>query len=615
MFDVGSAVGYLLLDTSNFKNGFTSALKDLNTFRSETATASDKMAALGSAMTSAGKTLTKSVTLPLVGIGTAATNTAAKFEKGMSQVQATLGIAKDAMSELNGESVNVMDALSDLAKQLGAETKFSASEAADAINNMAMAGYSVQEIYESLPQVLALASAGSLDLDYATQLVANGLNVMGMEASDAQELADKLAVTASNAYGSVSDFGEGLLVAGAQAKLANVSLTDTATALGILGDAGISASEGGTYLRNTLKNLYTPTSEAATQLEALGIKTQEDDGTIRDFQTVLQELGVALDGLTEGERITAMSKIFDTRTISAANALIEQSGERWDELSGKIDGASGAAQQMADTQLDNLNGQLTILKSALEGAGIAFGELLLPLIKDVTSFIQKLVDKINGLNDNQKAAVVRIAEVVAVAGPLLTLLGKMFTTLSKLPAIITTVKTVFGALNAVLSANPVGLVITAIGLLVTAFITLWNKCEGFRNFWINLWEGIKNAFNSAFGWISSGIEKLSNLIDRFKSKSSSIQGSYASGLDYVPSDMTVRVHEGEAILTKEQNANGGGSSAGVFNLLSSALPQIISGLDKDIVLDDGTLVGRTSPKTDVALENVSNLRGRGLSLA
>ena len=212
-FDVGSAIGYLLLDTSGFMSGLESAGKKLKGF---SGTASEKLKSAGAAISKTGGTLTKTVTLPLLGVGGAAVKTASNFESSMSQVQATLGATSDSVSELDGATVNTMDSLSDLAKELGASTKFSATEAAAAINNMAMAGYSVQEIYDSLPQVLSLASAGALDLDYATQLVANGLNVMGMGTENATELADKLAVTSTKAYGSVSDFGEGLLKAGGQ---------------------------------------------------------------------------------------------------------------------------------------------------------------------------------------------------------------------------------------------------------------------------------------------------------------------------------------------------------------------------------------------------------------
>lgn len=495
-FNLGSAVGYLLLDTSNFEAGFVKARNQFDIFNNKSLSFSKKMQVLGSGISAIGGNLTKNITLPLAGLAMVTINTAGKFESNMSQVQATLGISKDAMSELDGETVNTMQSLEDLARQLGADTKYSASEAAEAINNMAMAGYDVQEIYDTLPQVLSLASAGCLDLDYATQLVANGLNVMGKDTSYAQELADKLAVTASNAYGSVSDFGEGLLVAGGQASLANLSFTDTFTALGILGDNGISASEGGTMLRNTLKNLYTPTSDAAKALEELGVETANSDGTLRSFQDVLKDLSSSLDGLTEEDRITAMSRIFDTRTISGANALLKDCGDRWDELAEKIDNADGAAEQMAETQLDNLPGQLTILKSALEEAAIAFGQVLLPVIKDVIKFIQKIVDWINSLTDTQKDAIVKIAELAAIFGPVLLVVGKVVGIIGKLIGVFTGV------------ISPIGLIIGVIALLVAAFIYLWNTSEDFRNFWINLWNVIVDAFNAAVDWIKQAIQDV-----------------------------------------------------------------------------------------------------------
>lgn len=506
--NVGEAIGYLDLDTSGFTKGFKSALQELQAFKNSASSMGDKVIALGSAMTKAGSTMTKSITLPLVGLGTAAVTTTAGFESAMSQVQATMGITADATSKLGGQTVNTMEALEDLAKEMGASTKFSATEAAAAINNMAMAGYDVEQIYQALPQVLSLASAGALDLDYATQLVANGLNVMGLETSDAAEMADKLAVTASKAYGSVSDFGEGILIAGGQAKLANVSLTDTLTALGILGDNGISASEGGTALRNTIKNLYTPTTDAAKALEELGVTTANSDGTLRDFQEVLKDLGGSLDGLTEEQRVQYMSRIFDTETISAANALLGNCSDRWDELSAAIDGANGAAEKMADTQLDNLSGQLTILKSSLEGAAIAFGELLLPLIKKITSAVQRFVDWINNLSDRQKEIIVTIAEVSAVVGPVLIIVGKMIKQVVSVMKVVKVLKTAIVALNAAMSANPIGLIITAIGLLVTAFIYLWNHCEGFRNFFIKMWEGLKNVVKAVVDWIKENWQAM-----------------------------------------------------------------------------------------------------------
>ena len=455
--DMGSAIAYLQLDTTQF----VSALGQ----------SEDKLAGVAAGMASAGATLTSTVTKGVLSVGKAAFTASSNFESAMAQVQATTGKTADATAELNGETVNMMDAYSALAKELGGSTKFSASEAAAAINNMAMAGYNVQQTYDTLPTVLSLASAGALDLDYATQLVANGLNVMGMETKDATELADKMAVTASNAYGSVSDFGEGILKVGGQAQLANVSLTDTMTALGILGDNGIQAAEGGTMLRNVLKNIYTPTKDAADAFLSLGVATADDDGNLRDFQEVLGDLGVALGGLSEEDRVKRMAQIFDTRTIAGANALIANSGKRWDELSEAIDNAGGAAERMAKTQLDNVEGRLTILKSSIEGLLISLGNLLLPVIEKVVAVIQKVIDWLNSLDDSTKETIIQIAAIAAALGPVLLIGSKIIALLS----------------------GPGGIVVGILAV-IGVFVTLYNECEGFRNFVDGFVAWIKQAF-------------------------------------------------------------------------------------------------------------------------
>ena len=471
--DLGSAVGYLLLDTSSFRKGLTTASQDMQTFFDKSAKAGDKMTALSSAMGKAGSTLTKTVTLPLVGLGTISVKTAATFESAMSQVQATMGLTADSTSELKGQTVNTMDSLSSLAKQMGAETKFSATEAAEAINNMAMAGYDVNEVYDALPEVLNLASAGALDLDYATQLAANGLNVMGYGTDRLSELSNKLAVTASSAYGSVSDFGEGLLVAGGAAKSANLDFTDIFTALGILGDAGISASEGGTKLRNVILSLYAPTDTAAKELKTLGIQTKDADGNVRNFQDVLKDLNGALDGLSESDRLNAINTIFNKADIAGVNALLSNCTDRWDELSSTIDNAGDAAGQMSDTQLDNLNGQLTILKSGLEGLAIAFGEALLPLVKDVTAFIQSIVTWLNNLNESQVQTIARILELAAAIGPILLIGSKIVAGINMLTTLFTTFGPIVATIGTTVAgiAAPILAVIAAIVALKLAWDT------------------------------------------------------------------------------------------------------------------------------------------------
>lgn len=473
----------------------------------------------GKSMQSVGKTLTTSVTLPIVGAGAAAVKTAAGFEQSMAQVQATMGVTTDATSQLNGETVNTMGALSDLAKEMGKTTKFSASEAAAAINNLAMAGYDVQKTYDTLPTVLSLASAGALDLDYATQLVANGMAVMGESAGSAQRMADMMAVTASNAYGSVADFGEGLLVAGGQAAVCGQSIEDTYTALGILGDAGIQGSEGGTALRNVMKNLYQPTDKAAKVLKKLGIQTSDSEGNLLSMQDVLQQVNAAMSSMNDAEISTTMAEIFDTRSIAAASALLGNADDRWNSLRETIAGASdmydgqGAAAGMAATQLNTFEGRVTILKSSLEGLAISFGEILLPYVEKGAAKLQELVDKFNSLDDEQKQNIVRIAAMAAAAGPLIVGFGKLislgstlFGVIARLRGAFTAVSQAGSVLKVALAAlgSPIAIVIAAIAGIIAIIGVVITHLDMF-----------KEAGGRVMGYIGAAVAHLQSAFGGF----------------------------------------------------------------------------------------------------
>lgn len=488
----------------------------------------------GNGIAKTGMQLTTAITLPVMAAGTACVKTAASFESGMAQVQATMGITKDATTKLNGEVVNTMDALSRFARDLGKDTVFSASEAAAAMNNMAMAGYNAQEIYDTLPTVLSLAAAGSLDLDYATQLVANGMAVMGDKCESAQQMADMMAVTASNAYGSVADFGEGLLVAGGQAAVCGQNLVDTYTALGILGDNGIIGSEGGTALRNTLQNLYQPTDKAAKTLDALGIKTSDASGNLLGMQEVLQQLNGALSGLSEADKSTAMAEIFDTRTIAAASALLGNATDRWDDLRKTISGASdlydgkGAAAGMADVLMGTTEGSIEELKGGLEELGISLGQVLVPYLTQAVAWAQNLVDKFNSLDDGTKETIVRFAIAAAAAGPLITGFGKMIVMGSKLLGVFANARGVLaavskagGVLKFAIAAltSPIGLVVAAcvaiaavIAVVITHFDQFKAAAESASAKIAPQIESMKAAFTSFWNTVSPIITFISDLI-------------------------------------------------------------------------------------------------------
>ena len=246
----------------------------------------DKLQAVGDKVSGVGENLTKSVTAPVVGLGTAAVATAANFESSMSQVQATMGITKDSMSMVNGESVNTMDTLSALAKQMGSETAFSASECAEALNYLALAGYSTQEMCDTLPTVLNLAAAGGIDLASASDMVTDAMSALGMGTDEATTMVDQMAKTSSTTNTSVAQLGDAILTIGATAKSVKGGTDELNTALGILANNGIKGAEGGTHLRNVILSLQNPTDKAAACMEQLGVDVYDSEGNMRSLNAV-----------------------------------------------------------------------------------------------------------------------------------------------------------------------------------------------------------------------------------------------------------------------------------------------------------------------------------------
>ena len=469
----------------------------------------EKLKTVGDNISSAGQKMLP-VTAAVTGLGTAAVTTAANFESSMSQVQATMGVTKDAMSTVEGQSVNTMDTLSELAKKMGSETAFSAKECADALNYLALAGYDTLQMCDTLPTVLNLAATGDIDLASASDMVTDAMSALGMGVSESEKMVNQMVKTASSTNTSVAQLGEGILIIGATAKSIKGGTAELNTALGILANNGIKGAEGGTHLRNVILSLQNPTDKAAAQMDALGVSVYDSNGNMRSLNDILGDLNKSMDGMTSADKANIIATIFNKTDLASVNALLANTGDTWDSLQSSITNSAGAAQQMADTQLDNLQGQITILKSALEGLAISFGELLMPAIKQIVGWVQKFVDWLNSMDEGTKNVVVTVALLAAAIGPVLIVIGKVIsavgtimTVVPKITSAISAVKTAFAALNVTMLANPIVLIIAAIAALVAAFIYLWNTNEGFRQFWIDLWEGIKQAVITAWNAITS----------------------------------------------------------------------------------------------------------------
>ena len=446
------------------------------------------------------------VTAAVTGLGAAAVKTTSDFDTAMSQVQATMGVTKDAMSEVDGQTVNTVDTLRDLAKEMGAKTAFSASECAEALNYLALAGYNTQQMCDTLPTVLNLAAAGDIDLASASDMVTDAMSALGMGTDEATTMVDQMSKTASTTNTSVAQLGEGILTIGATAKSIKGGTAELNTALGILANNGIKGAEGGTHLRNVILSLQNPTDGAAKVMKELGVETYDSEGNMRSLNDILGDLNTSMDGMTSAEKSNIIATIFNKTDLASVNSLLANTGDTWNSLQQGITDSGGAAQQMADTQLDNLSGQITILKSAVEGLAISFGEALMPTIRNIVAKIQSFVDWLNSLNEEQRNTIIKVGALVAALGPFLIIVGKTISTVGSAMKGFSSLAKTIGTLGAKMAgssgsvtglasaigavAGPVLAVVAVIGVLVAAFVTLWNTNEEFRNTMTAIWDGI-----------------------------------------------------------------------------------------------------------------------------
>ena len=470
----------------------------------------DKMKTFGDNLSSVGTSLTRNVTTPIVGVSAAAVKTAADFDSAMSEVSA-----------ISGATGSDFDALREKARELGSKTKFSATEAAQGKTYMSMAGWKTADMLEGIEGVMNLAAASGEDLAVTSDIVTDALTAFGLSAKDSGHFSDILAAASSNANTNVSMMGETFSYCAPIAGSLGYSAEDVAVAIGLLGNAGIKSSQAGTTLRKMMTEL---TGELEISGKAFGdvkIQTENADGSMKDFSQILSELRVYFGKMTEAEQASTAEMLVGKTAMSGLLALMNAAPSDIDKLTKAIDNCDGSAEKMAAVMQDNLSGQLTILKSQLQELAISFGDILVPVIRDVVTHIQNLVDKFNQLDPHTKELIVKIGLIVAAVGPVLIIVGKVIsaigTIMSILPALGGVISTITGgasALFAVLAANPIGLVVAAIAALIAIFVTLWNKCDGFREFWINLWENVKSVFNKAWEGMKS---VFSAVIDFIKS--------------------------------------------------------------------------------------------------
>lgn len=376
--------------------------------------AGQKMQSVGKKMESAGKELTTKVTLPLMGIGAAAVKVGSDFEAGMSEVQA-----------ISGAMGSDLEKLEEKAKELGATTKFSASESAEALKYMAMAGWDTTQMLDGLDGVMMLAAASGENLGTVSDIVTDALTAFGMQASEAGDFADLLANTSSKANTNVSMLGESFKYVAPLFGSLGYSAEDAALALGLMANAGIKSSQAGTSLRSAITNLVNPTGNMAAAMDDLGLSITDANGEMLPFKDVMDELRSKFAGLTEEQQAQYAASIFGKEAMSGMLAIINAGEEDYEKLTKATREYNGAASEMAETMEDNLQGELTKLKSALEGVGIQICEILVPHLQKLVEKIQEAVEWFSNLSLATQETIVKIGLLAAAIGPLLLIGGKL----------------------------------------------------------------------------------------------------------------------------------------------------------------------------------------------
>lgn len=483
-----------------------------NTALSKIDVAGQKMETIGNSIAGAGKKM-MSVTTVIGGVGVAAVKTAADFDSAMSQVAA-----------VSGATGKDFDTLRNKAREMGAKTKFSATEAAEAMNYMAMAGWKTEDMLDGIEGVMNLAAASGEDLATTSDIVTDALTAFGLSAKDSGHFADILAAASSNANTNVSMMGETFKYCAPIAGALGFSAEDTAEAIGLMANAGIKSSQAGTALRTIMNNLAGDVKISGKAIGDVTIATTNADGSMRDLSDILADCRSAFGNLTESEKAQAAESLVGKNAMSGFLALMNAGQGDIDKLSSAIDNCDGSAEKMAMTMQDNLAGQLTILKSQLQELAISFGDILMPAIRSIVSNLQGFVDKLNGMDEGTKRTIVTIALLVASIGPLLVIIGtaiskigvamqgfvKLANGISKLKIAIQGGTGVLGKLGAALGgiSAPVLAVVAVIAVLVAAFVHLWKTNEGFRDAIIGTWNRIKDTIS---GFCQGIVDRLNAL--------------------------------------------------------------------------------------------------------
>ncbi|MDP4549857.1 phage tail tape measure protein [Alkalihalobacillus macyae] len=397
-YNGGTIRARLELDRRGFSRGFADA-------RREASGISRISRNLSMGMQGVATTAGLAVTGAVAGVGAAvaagavaSTKLAADFEHAMKSVEAK-----------SGASSQEMEKLTNLAKEMGETTQFSATQSAEALDFLAMAGLDASQMLEGLPPMLSLAAAGNLDLATAADIATNIMSGFGMKANDLGHISDVLATAATSSNTSVTEMGEAMKYAAPVAASMGLSVEETAAAIGKMADAGIKGSQAGTTLRGGLSMLIKPSKKAAEMMKDLGISVKDADGNMKPMPELIGHLNDGMKDMTGTQKAATMAQLVGKEAMSGFLALLKLGGDPLENYTNKLEKSDGAAKKMADTMNDSSKGALKELQSAIEGLGIRIGEKLNPAFKDAvkntTEFVGGISDLLKSKQELRKEAV------------------------------------------------------------------------------------------------------------------------------------------------------------------------------------------------------------------